>query len=80
MTTESKVPGFDPGEFVRDPADQRFTAALPRNKDEAEGDYTKRLVAQGLVLVIEREALRTGGYPKQRRKRSQRRPASGAAR
>jgi hypothetical protein len=62
--TEPKIAGFEPGEFVRDPADERFTKALPRNQDEAEADYTKRLISQGLVVILEREALRTGGYPK----------------
>jgi hypothetical protein len=64
MSTESKVAGFEPGEFVRDPADERFTAALPRQEKQTEADYIGQLVSKGLVVVLEREDLRTGGYPK----------------
>ena len=61
--TEPKIAGFEPGEFVRDPADERFTAVLPRNKDEADAGYIKRLADAEMIIVLEREALRTGGYP-----------------
>jgi hypothetical protein len=63
MSTVSKVPGFSVGEFIRDTGDERFAAVLPRNENESAADYTQRLAAAGLVVVLEREALRTGGYP-----------------
>ncbi|MGH7510026.1 MAG: hypothetical protein ACREMZ_11195 [Gemmatimonadales bacterium] len=64
MTEESKVPGYVPGEYERNPLDPRFAAVLPRHADESEADYTKRLADGGYVVVLEREQLRQGGYPK----------------
>jgi hypothetical protein len=63
MSTTSKVPGFTVAEFVRDAADARFQALLPRIDKEPDANYVARLAEAGLVVVLEREALRTGGYP-----------------
>lgn len=63
-SVEPKVPGFATGEYVRDAADPRFLAILPRVKDEPDQTYLARLQHNGLAVVISREELTKGGYPR----------------
>ena len=62
--TDGKVPGFEPGEFTRDPSDDRFAKLLPRSGGEADDAYIQRLAASGYAVILERSELAQGGYPK----------------
>jgi len=64
VSAASKVPGFEPGEFTRDPADERFGAVLQRNAGESDDAYIRRLAASGYAVLLERAELAQGGYPK----------------
>jgi hypothetical protein len=63
-TLATKVPGFEPGEFTRDPFDGRFGAVLSRGAGEADDAYIRRLAASGYAVILERSELAQGGYPR----------------
>jgi hypothetical protein len=63
-TPTTKVPGFEPGEFTRDPSDNRFNAVLSRVAGEGDDAYIRRLATGGYAVVLERSELARGGYPK----------------
>ena len=62
--TDTRVPGFEPGEFTRDPSDERFTKLLPRGAGEADDAYIKRIGEGGYAVILERSELAQGRYPK----------------
>ena len=68
MAAESKVPGFEPGEYTRDLTDPRYAAVLSRVAGETDAHYIQRLAAAGLAVVLERDVLTAGGYPEAKAK------------